>query len=193
MNTIYLNGNDETAKAIAKVAFPAYNGKKFKVSVVKNGHTFNLTSGWCEGSRDFYAVVDLANMKGVDVSNQAFVGNDFNRRGTDFQLPEGFAVVEHSIFCGKDVGITIYVTEANAAKLIPAPVELTREEKIVLAATRSLKSTYMGRTRQMESGLSLAVWNATSDALKLKGLLAKNGAITPEGKNAIGFTSLHSL
>jgi hypothetical protein len=34
-------------------------------------------------------------------------------------MPPNVIVVEHSIFCGKDVGITIYVRPANLAKLLP--------------------------------------------------------------------------
>lgn len=193
MNTIHLESNDPTATEIAKAAFPSYAGRKFKVTIVKPDHTFNLTSGWDGGSRDLYAFVRLTDMKGVQVSNYVgLVGNNFNRSGRDFQLAEGFALVEHSTFMGKDVGLTIYLTEENATKMIPAPVELTRDEKVVLAAVRSLKSSYGGvkNYRQTESGLSASVWATNVEILKGKGLLNKMGAITPAGKNAIGNLSV---
>lgn len=187
MRTIHLSATDAVAKQIGVVAFPSYCGRKFKAVIVKVGHTFNLTSGWDGGSKDFYAIVRLIDMKAVELSDTKVVGNNFNTIGQDFQLPEGFVLVEQSFFCGKDTGLTIYVTEANATKLIPAPIELSKEEKAVLVATRSFKSSYAGikNYRQQESGLSLSVWEAASETLKAKGLLAKNGAITPEGRNAI--------
>lgn len=192
MNTIYLNSNDPIANQITGAAYPSYNGRKFKAVVVKNDHKFNLTSGWDGGSRDYYVLVDLSVMKAVDISAASFVGNCFNKMGSDFVLPEGFVIVEHSFFCGKDMGMTIYVTENNATKLIPAKIELTKTEKLVLAATRGLKSSYAGikNYRQHESGLSPQIWADTVDVLKTKGLLAKNAAITTEGKNAIGSLDL---
>ena len=35
-------------------------------------------------------------------------------------LPLGFACIKHSIFCGRDTGITIIVRPENAAKFLPA-------------------------------------------------------------------------
>lgn len=186
MNNIYLNGNDETAKILANAGFPNYKGRKFQVIVVEDNRTFNLTSGWDGGSREYYAIVRLSDMKAVNISDLGFMGNQFSRHGQDFQIPEGFVLIEHSIFCGKDMGLRFYVQKANSAKLIPAPVELTPNEELVLAATRSLKSFYMGSSRQMKSGMALSTWNETSAILQSKGLLAKNGAITAAGRNAIG-------
>ena len=185
MRTIHLNGNDPTAKLVTSAAFPAYTGRKFKVTIVEKNHKFNLTSGWEDGSRDFYAVVRLSDMTSVEISQLSVVGNNFNRSGIDFLLPEGFAVVEHSIFLGKDAGITIFITEANAMALLPAPVELTENEKKVLGVM-GLKNTYGGQTnvRQRESGLTPNVYVETVALLKEKGFLDKRGAITPEGRNA---------
>lgn len=193
MRTIHLQPNDETAQTLAKAAFPGYNGRKFRVCVTHPSHKFQLESGWSEGSCEKFVIVKLDDMTAVNVSGMDFVGNGFNRMGKEFQLPEGFAIVVHATILGKDAGITIFLLADNAAKLIVAPVELTQNEKIVLAATRSLKSSYGGMSnyRQKESGLSLAVWNETSDALKAKGLLAKNGSVTVDGKNAIGMMGLY--
>jgi hypothetical protein len=40
--------------------------------------------------------------------------------GLPLSLPApGFAVVEHSIFCGKDVGLTVHIHAENSADLAP--------------------------------------------------------------------------
>lgn len=185
-NTIHLNGNDKTAKTLATASFPSYKGKKFKVNVVPVGHKFSLTSGWSGGSRDWFVIVRLSDMRAIDVSEM--VGNEFNRNAVAHQLQDGFMLVEHSMFQGTDLGLTFYITEANATKFLPAPVELTEAERKVLKATRSYKSSYGGNNnvRRDNSGLSIEVWNATVEILKEKKLLAKNGSITIEGKNAVG-------
>jgi hypothetical protein len=187
--TIHLEGNDETAKLIVRASFPGYSGRKFKVEIHKNDSKFEIDLGMSGGTFSRFAFVKLDTMTGVNVNNMGqltnYFGNGFNRMPTPFQMPEGFAIVEHSHFCGSDMGITIHLLEANATKFIAAPVDLTTLEIGVLKATRSLKSSYMGRTRQQESGIALADWNAASVTLKAKGFLNKVGAITPAGKNAI--------
>ena len=61
-------------------------------------------------------------------------------------------MVEHTIFCGKDHGLTFYVHPDSAAKLLPSEsVELTPNQKLVLNATASLKSSYNGKDRYENS------------------------------------------
>jgi len=56
---------DDLVKQVANVAFPDYNGRKFKVEVA---HTpLNMASYWSGGSRDYWCVVDLAQMQVVSV------------------------------------------------------------------------------------------------------------------------------
>jgi len=111
----------------------------------------------------------------------------------------GFVIVEHSIFCGKDMGLTFYVNPADIVKLLPAPVELTLAEEFVLTATRHYKSSYMGRDRfEMaidhpadlgprfnELLMNRAEWNIVKDDLIARKLLNRAGAITNAGRNAI--------
>lgn len=114
-------------------------------------------------------------------------------------LPDGFACVEHSIFCGQDSGITIHIRPENSAGLLPAPVELTRDQRIVLVATRSLKSSYQGISNyrfheaHRDTGISLDAWNRAKSELQARGLLDARGALTVAGKNAAGHDSLYSL
>lgn len=76
---------------------------------------------------------------------------------------------------------------------------LKREEKIVLAATRSLKSSYGGVKNyrfveaRRETGISAESWESAVKALQDKGLLRYDRAITPAGRNAIGGAQLWEL
>lgn len=180
-----LSATDPTAKAIASIAFPSYNGRKFTLNVVKEtapeiSLTWDSENG---GSYEKYSVVDL-------VSMQCMAGDISTTRQyatASLKLQDGMALVTHSYFCGKDMGITISVLEINATKMLPLVLELSENEKKCLVATRSLKSSYGGVSnyRQKESGLSVSEWSSTQELLKTKGLLAKNGAITPDGRNAV--------
>jgi hypothetical protein len=172
MRTIHLNASDPAARQITNVAFN-YSGRKFKACVVNAGHKFTLNSMWDGGSRDYYAVVKLSTMESIDVSDM--VGS-YTREDKTLKLQAGFALVEHSFFCGKDAGITIYILEENAAKLIPAPVELTADERKVLNHGRRMKA---------ESGLTDSTWNAAEAVLLTKGLITKAGVRTAAGKNVV--------
>lgn len=46
MKTIYLEGNDSTARQIARASFPSYNGKMFQVRIVESDRNFELRSEW---------------------------------------------------------------------------------------------------------------------------------------------------
>ena len=114
-------------------------------------------------------------------------------------LPDGFACVEHSIFCGKDAGITIHIRPANSAGLLPAPVDLSREQRIVLVATRSLKNTYAGVSNyrfveaNRDTGISREQWESAKADLIARGLLDSRGALNVAGRNAAGQDSLYSF
>jgi hypothetical protein len=96
------------------------------------------------------------------------------------------------------MGITIHVHPENAPKLLP-DTSVTRNEKIVLSATRSYKNTYAGRTgirfekAQKETGITLEQWEEASKTLIEKGMLNKARAITNDGRNIIQRTQLYEL
>lgn len=195
MNTYYSNA-PEVVK-IANAAFPDYSGRKFKVQAFAG--PMRLDSFWDGGSREYHVVLNLATLQTVPIQEN---GTPFANGGQIMrlsELPLNCAVVTHSIFCGKDMGITIAVGEANLSRMLPAPTELTWEEKVVLSSIRSLKSSYNGianyrQTKAIEAtGIDATAYDAAKLALIGKGMLNKSGAITDAGKNAIGWTDLHSL
>lgn len=103
-------------------------------------------------------------------------------------LPEtGGFVVKHSIFCGKDVGLTVYAHPAILTALLPAPVVLTDAETIVLCATVALKASYDGRKPRRDEaarhGVDGAAFDAAQASLRDKGLMDARGAVTPDGRN----------
>jgi hypothetical protein len=88
------------------------------------------------------------------------------------------------------LGFTIILNPANFNQMaLPAPIELTVEEKIVLCVTKEYKSNY----RLEYSRMNKAKFEEIKQGLIARKFLAKNGAITDEGRNAIGNTRSHSL
>ena len=193
MNTIYL---DE--KMVPAHLRRGYAGKKFKAEVCLSVTIPSSAGLWDGGSRDVYTVIRLDD--GVEY-RPAFQGTaPWNkRRDLEVKLEPGIAVVEHSIFCGKDMGLRFYVHPDNAAALLPPPAaELTSYEELVLVATSVLKSSYQGRDRyQMALGdyhcrkvlgnhsyPTREQWSDAKASLVGKGLLNKAGAITTAGRTA---------
>jgi hypothetical protein len=189
--TIHLTHNDPTAQPAIRLmlsAFPSYNGRKFKV---RTQNTVNVRSCWDGGSRDTFRFVELATGA---CSDQVPAQSAFDRpiQGADsVTLPDGAGCVEHSIFCGKDMGLTLIIPPEAAPKLLPPKDDATDDELIVLKYTRSLKNTYSGQTNirfteaSRDGGITQERWTAAQDTLKARKLLNKSGAITPAGRNAV--------
>ena len=199
MNAIYL----EPALVPATLR-GGYSGKKFKVVVCTEMNVPSDAGLWSGGTRSTYRAIDLTRGEQATLPGQETSPWDKSRRDNTVTLKPGFAVVEHSLFCGKDMGLTFYVHPDNAAKLLPAPAAaLSDHEQIVLNATCAYKSSYNGQDRytmakgdtrryfdpDLEATLIAAFptreqWQTAKDSLISKGLLAKNGAVTPAGRNA---------
>ena len=192
MKTIHLDPAAVPAKLAA-----GYKGRKFKAVVTDQPVTLSNTY-WSGGTRSTYSLINLdtghrTKAAGPELNPPQFGGAPEPMQA---EIPPNHAIVEHSMFCGKDMGLTIYIRPDNAADLLPAPVELTDAERCVLEFTRSRKSSYAGQNRfqmhQSESHwrdydpFSLEDWTAAQDSLKDRKLLNKAGAITPAGRNAIG-------
>ena len=128
----------------------------------------------------------------LNASLESFLGdavNYQNEMGNElcFEFPEGYVVVVHANCRWEHVEI---IAPASAiTPMLPAPVDLTDDEKTVLIATRSLKSSYNGipNYRFVEAkrarGITLERWEAAKTSLIDKKFLNKAGAITVEGKN----------
>lgn len=96
--------NIQAVKPLVKATFPDYTGRKFCV-VPTDTITLHDTN-WGGGTRNQYKAVRLEDGKVSEFAAPAPWLN--GAEGTPITIPEGHVVVEHSIFCGKDIGLTFY-------------------------------------------------------------------------------------
>jgi len=197
--TLYVKTSDPAAAALIRATFPGMSLKECVIRVYEGGG-MDLTSYWSGGTRDYHKIVELATMKvsSVPENGSGFTAVDkaYGPAGIPVKLPApGYAVVTYTD--GNSTRLAISIHQDNAAKLLPAPVETTWAERVVLVATRSLKSQYNGRTRQQaaseETGITAAEYETAKAALIARGFLLKSGALSTEGKNAAGSKDLYRL
>ena len=172
-----------------------YSGKRFTAQASEQVTIPSYAGLWDGGSRDTYQIIRLADGAVVAASNNSSAPWDNKRVNRIVTLEPGIAVVEHSITCGKDMGLRFYVHPSDIVKMLPATVELTETERLVLTATKTYKSSYNGMDRyDMATGdfryankpyPSRDEWNAAKQALVERKLLNRAGAITVSGKNAV--------
>ena len=180
--------NDPDVVTLARKIYPAYNGKHFRVEVREN---VNCASYWEGGSHTYYTFVNLIN---GEVIQKAPAQSAFDRpvAGIDkVQLLPNMAIVSHSFFWGKDTGITFYIHKDNAPRFLPAPMELSIDEKAVLKYTSMYKNTYAGRSNIRfeyatgSTGITQERWNQAQQTLIGKKLLNRGLSITLEGRNQV--------
>lgn len=128
---------------IVNKAFPGYNGKMFQVKVAESVTLHGVN--WSGGSRNSWAVVSLKDDEKVGrLDNMMAPWDERNPEGTKVELTSEFVVVEHCIFCGKDLGITIYAHPNSIVKELVEPMVSTDMEKkrlhIVMSIFCGLKS-----------------------------------------------------
>lgn len=104
--------------AVVAAAFPDYRGRRFRLHAAARIRLDSVH--WDGGSRNEYVAVHLATGRAAPARVPApwFVPSN----GIEVDLPVGSLVVEHSVFCGKDAGITVHSHPANLAALLPAAV-----------------------------------------------------------------------
>jgi len=180
--TIHVDPAD--VRPIIEATFPAYRGAKVQVRAAE---TVLLTGlNWSGGSRNRYAACTLDGR----ASGNAGSGNAAPPwrnpvEGAPVAVPAGFVLVQHCMFCGKDLGLRIYVNPSDMPKMLP-PAEgndLSRVEQDLLKLIRSCISSYR-REEWTRSGHSLALYEPTVAALKAKGFLTAGGGLSLKGKNA---------
>jgi hypothetical protein len=175
-----------------------YKGRMYRVEVCTEVELTN--NYWSGGTKSDYLGIDLTTGITADPQRSDY-GNPFTNPGNTptVRLVEGKAIVEHSFFCGKDMGLRIYMHPDNVAKLLPAGPELQNDQKIVLCATRSLKSSYGGiknfrfSEAKRDTRITWERWEKAKAELIAGKYLTRAGAITAKGRNAIGSVSLYQL
>ncbi len=197
---MHVSANDPMVQEITAKTFPDYKGKKFCIEVRET--PINCASYWDSGHRDYFRFICLQTMKASD-EMPAQSAYDPKVQGIDsISLVPDIACVVRS-FHGMHESVTIYIHPDNAAKLLPkSNVELSRDETIVLVATRSLKSSYAGisnyrlHAAREQTGITSDRWENAKTNLIQRKYLDKRGAITIDGKNALetkGYLQLHNL
>lgn len=178
-----IHTTDESVRAIALAAFPAYRGRTFSIRAAESVSLHGTY--WDGGSRNSYALVDADGRTAKALPHYAPPQFGGPREVVTVTLPEaGGFIVEHSIFCGRDHGLTVYAHPSVIAPLLPAAVDLTEAERRLLILTSSLTSA--GRKHWRERAhVSRETWDCIAGPLKTRGLLAKGGGITNEGRNAV--------
>lgn len=178
MNTVHLEPNQ-----VPNHLKRNYTGKAFKAEIVESV-TIPAEAGlWYDGCRDTYSAIELATGNAIAASDNVSAPWD-DRKSQKIALTSGFAIVRHSIFAGKDMGLTFYVHPSDAVALLPANnSDLNDTEKRFLAIVRGIKSSYRADYyRRMN--LSQAEVETIKASLISRDYLNKAGAITVKGRNA---------
>jgi hypothetical protein len=102
-------------RPILNRSFPSYRGRKFSVEFTEEVSFYN--TNWSGGSRNQYAFVH-ADGEDKWLSAPAPWVNPYE--GKRHPLPADVLVVKHAIFCGKDLGITIYAHPSYAPRWLEA-------------------------------------------------------------------------
>lgn len=126
---MFVDRKDLTIDRICRTL--GYAGRKIKLNVTDK--VTMLNTYWDGGSRSTYSAMNLATMTMVDLPK--FNPPQFGGPSSppEIELTDNLAVIEHSVFCGKDSGLTISVSAQNAAPLLPkGNVELTSDEQVCL-------------------------------------------------------------
>jgi hypothetical protein len=179
---IYLqkDSNDPLLNAICQSI--GYNGTKFRVEVIKDTIFHMHDTSWSDGSRTSYALFNIDKMATAILPNfhPVFDGQVIPNK---IEVAPGYIVVEHSIFRGKDMGITLHVHSDNYKVFeLPIVAELSQSEQVVLSGTKCLKA-FCRKDEAARYKVTAKMYENAKNNLIAKGYLSKNGAITISGKN----------
>jgi len=176
---VHLDANAPMVRELARVTFPAYAGRQFSICVTERVTLSGLY--WDGGSRDTYAAFTLTDPpRGVELPTPEYGSLET----PVVSLRPGFGIAEHTIFRGKDLGLTFHIHPADAVALLPAPVELGEPDRLVLAMHAQLTSAGRKSVREREQ-IGEDVYVEAQARLRSRGFLTKGNAITPSGRNAI--------
>lgn len=115
-----INVSRADVATIVNATFPGYRGRKIRIGAREKISLHDVN--WGGGSKNEYRAVTLEGQPlGSSAKYAAMAPWSHHAEGAILPIPEGACIVEHSIFCGKDIGLRIYVNPADMPKLLPAP------------------------------------------------------------------------
>ena len=95
----------QQVKAWAKAAYPTYKGRKFKIAHTEG---YQMEDYWADGSRCYAVAIELATGRTLHptrLANYPFATEAHIR----VEIPPAWGILERHVFCGKEVGITLYL------------------------------------------------------------------------------------
>lgn len=106
---------NQLVRQIIKRCYPNYKGRKISIS---DNMPSRVSSYWDGGSRTYYKFYQPSTDKLIDVGSnhpwfESHKPSEFNKD----LLPDSVVLVAHTIFCGKDLGITIYCKQPNLLQI----------------------------------------------------------------------------
>jgi hypothetical protein len=110
----------QQVEPLVRATFPDYRGRKLRVEARTSVSLQDLN--WSGGSRTQYRACTLDGQP-TGNSNKYHAMAPWDSRqveGQSLPVPSGFAVVRHTIFCGKDLGLTVTINPADMPRLLPA-------------------------------------------------------------------------
>ena len=114
METFKLSRKDPTIRRICESL--SYNGRKIHLEVEREVTLYGTY--WDGGSRSSYSAHRIAD--GASIALPQYDPPQFGgpRIAPKLTIPEGVLIVRHSIFCGKDSGLAIFVRPDNVTPLL---------------------------------------------------------------------------
>lgn len=113
MSTV-IKAKKKEVNDVLQIAFPDYTGRTFRVEYCTSV-CFHDTN-WGGGTHNDYVAVRMSTGKAGRLVAPAPWVNAIE--GQRVELPEDVVIVEHSIFCGRDLGIRFYVHESKAPRFL---------------------------------------------------------------------------
>ena len=102
-------------KSIARSAFPDYRGHKISVNISGEVHFYNMN--WDGGTKNEYRAVRIGDGAVRGFPDLAPWMNPVE--GKCCRIPEGWAVVEQSYFCGAGPRLRVYLAAPDAVPGYP--------------------------------------------------------------------------
>lgn len=132
--SIKVSRSDRAIRPLILACFPEWKGRKARVCVATH---YQMMDYWDGGSRCYVRAYDLATGRIADPNRDAL--NPYRGQAhANVPIPDGIALVEHQIFCGKDAGITIHVTPASLARVLPGHASARANVRTCKACPRAL-------------------------------------------------------
>ena len=107
---------------LVRTAFPG--AKSRRTVKIDQRAKYHVNDYWGGGSRDECRFIKLATMQVISAQEVPSLteGHVYSLAMGEVELSPGFIVVEHCIFCGKDLGYRIYCNEVQQlAGHVPLP------------------------------------------------------------------------